>query len=122
MQKKREVMKQSLELLQTIQEGLTHVQQSLNERKYDQTISLFEDAVYAFNTVENSVRGLGSEFVSDAADQTRERIVKGLDTAVGFYEQNAFGRVQETLQFTLIPAFEQWKKQLNLDFGKHLAH
>ncbi|EWG11497.1 hypothetical protein [Cytobacillus firmus] len=58
MEKYIEVMKQCLEISETILEGLHHIQKLLSEGKFEQTIYLYEDVLLAYSTIENSVEPL----------------------------------------------------------------
>ncbi|MFB4165222.1 hypothetical protein ACE1TI_15765 [Alteribacillus sp. JSM 102045] len=49
-------MNQSLQLSETVLEGLTHVQKQLNDMKYPEAIQLMDDVVDGFASIENSVR------------------------------------------------------------------
>ena len=68
MEKYIEVMKQSLELSETILEGLQHIQKLLSEGKSEQTIFLFEDTLVAYETIvrtiEPAVNELNNESIS----------------------------------------------------------
>lgn len=55
MEKHIEVIKQSMNLLETVKEGLQHIQKLSHEGKYEATIQLFENVVFAFSTVEKSL-------------------------------------------------------------------
>lgn len=120
--KQREITKQTLDLLTTIDQALKHVQQLLNEDKFTSSIPLFEDVVHGFSIIEGSIDQLEWGTISEMASALRERILKGLDLTVDAYEERLDGKVREILQFTLIPLFAEWRKQLDLDFAKALAN
>lgn len=64
-------MKQSLELLDTVMEGLAHIQQLLQEGKLEQTLPLFEDIVTA----------LAALVVEDGLAETEEEAIEWLNRA-----------------------------------------
>jgi|SRR5690625_1038114 len=122
MERKREVMRQCISLVEIIQEGLAHVQQQIKEGRFESTISLFKDIVYAYERVETSIIGLEDDILSEKAKTLQAQIIKGLDATVQSYEISAYGKVNEVLQFTLIPSFRKWHDQLDMDFGKYLVN
>lgn len=115
-----DIMRRSLELCETILEGLVHIQKNLNEGNSEQTLYLFEDVLTAYTTICTSI-----EPVIDSIKETRlEDAHKSLNTltelVVSAYEQRNYGKVQEILQFSLIPQFKRWKEQLEQSFHPHI--
>ncbi|WP_404454400.1 hypothetical protein LG329_05560 [Virgibacillus necropolis] len=121
MEKQIEVMKQSAELLDTVYEGLQHMQQLLKEGKFEETIPLFGDIVYAFSTIENSVSELPDEILSDDSKALTTKVRNALDHVVGSYESKEYGKVQEVLQFTLMPSYRKWMEELDEAFRSFLV-
>lgn len=122
LKKQRDIAKKTLDLLTTIDEALRHIRELLNEGNFKGSIPLFEDVVHGFSVIEGSIDQLEWGTVSEAASGLRERILNGLDLTVDAYEEDLEGKVREILQFTLIPLFAEWQKQLDLDFAKALAN
>lgn len=113
MEKHFDVMKQSLPLVETILEGLIHVQKQLNEKKYPEAMQLMEDVIVGFVSIENSVAPVfadlnDTELVEGHIDKVRE----SLGLVVTALENHSYGTVQEILQFTLIPNVKKLKERL----------
>jgi|SRR5699024_2879547 len=121
MEKYISVIKQSIELLNTTQEGLEHVQRLLKEGKFENSIPLFSDILLAFSTVESTVICLPEEILLDEAKGCTSKVRKALDFFVGTYEAKDYYKIQEILQFTLIPRFKRWKDLLEEMFSSYVA-
>ncbi|TFJ94293.1 hypothetical protein [Lentibacillus salicampi] len=121
MEKYSDVMKQSSALLETVDEGLQHMQTLLKHGKYEATISLFEDIVQAFSTIEKSVLNLPEELLTDDIQSLTGKVRNALDSVVDAYEANRYGSVRELLQFTLLPVYRKWAKELNRTFTLYVV-
>lgn len=121
MEKQLDIMRQTSELLITGYEGLTHIQQLLKEGKFKDTIPLFSDVVHAFSVIENSVDNLPVEMLSDDSKSLTTKVRDALDLVVGSYELEQSGKVQEMLQFTLIPRYRRWMEELDRIFNPYLV-
>ena len=68
MEKPIEVIKQSLELSETILEGLQHIQKLLSEGKSEQSVFMFENVLEAYTaiseTIESVINELNNESIS----------------------------------------------------------
>src|SRR5690625_1546206 len=121
MEKYISVMKQSIELLNTVQEGLEHVQALLKEGKFEESIPLFGDIVLGFSTTERTVVRLPEEILYEEVKTFTIKVRKALDLVVGTYETKNYYKMQEILQFTLLPRFKRWKDLLEEMFSSYLA-
>jgi hypothetical protein len=113
-------MKQSTELLETILVGLEHIQKLLGEGKVDYSILLFEDTVQAFSMIETSVEGFPSETVLEELPLLTDNVRNAIQLIVSAYESKNYAKVQEVLQFSLLPKYKKWKNNLNKMFNSYL--
>ncbi|MBU8905995.1 hypothetical protein KH400_05245 [Desertibacillus haloalkaliphilus] len=113
-------MKQSVELTETILEGLQHIQKLLGEGKFEETMYLFEDAVAGFTTIVRSIGPVQKELNNDELETKINSVKNALDLVVGTYESNSHGKVQEIMQFTLVPQFMKLKQELERAFEPYL--
>jgi hypothetical protein len=58
MHKQIEIMKQSLELLQTMEQALNHVHRKLKEGEFRVTYPIFGDIIQSFSSIEGAVNKL----------------------------------------------------------------
>ncbi|UCZ52687.1 hypothetical protein LGQ02_18045 [Bacillus shivajii] len=120
MEKYIDVMKQSVDLSQTILEGLQHIQKLQGEGKFEETMYLFEDVVAGFSSVEKSMQPLLKELNNDELEARMNSVKIALDLVVSSYESNNYGKVQEIMQFTLVPQFMKLKQELERTFETYL--
>lgn len=114
------VMEQSLNLMETVMEGLHHIYHKLNEGKLEQTFFLFGDVIMAIQTIQSSLGPMQEIVDFEHDDQLYARIQTALDHAVQGYENRNSGQVLEVLQFALIPAIKKWQAGLETSFQKYL--
>ncbi|MGO4888805.1 hypothetical protein ACJ2A9_13690 [Anaerobacillus sp. MEB173] len=93
MEKHIEVMKKSIELSETIIEGLQHIQKQLREDKHEQTVFLFEDVLVAYSTVSRSVDTVLKELSNEAIPAMQVDLSKAADLVVTTYEEKNYAKV-----------------------------
>lgn len=113
-------MKQSTELLDTAYEGLQHMQKLFKEGKFEDTIPLFTNIVQATSSIESAIETLPKELLSDGIAVARAKVIRALDIVVELYESMNFGKIQEVLQFTLIPNYKTWIQACDTVFQRYL--
>ncbi|MFD1849058.1 hypothetical protein [Oceanobacillus bengalensis] len=121
MEKNTEVMQQSKELLQTVNEALQHIQNLLKEGKFESTITLFGDVVQAYSAVEGAVDHLPDELLSVENRELTTEVRNAIELIVSAYESKDYGKVQEVLQLSLIPRFSKWQEDLESVFEQYLV-
>ncbi|SDZ33544.1 hypothetical protein SAMN05421736_11031 [Evansella caseinilytica] len=116
MEKYIDVMKQSIELSETVLEGVIHIKKLLGEGKFEETMYLFEDVILAFSTVELSITPIKEKLTNNEIDATAMKVKEALALAVSGYETRSRGRVLEVIQFTLVLQVKKWKEELEKAF------
>lgn len=114
-------MKQSTELLETAYEGLQHMQKLFKEGKFEESIPLFTNIVEATSSIESSIETLPKELLSDDIAITGAKVIRALNIVVELYESMNYGKIQEVLQFTLIPNYKTWKQACDTAFQRYLV-
>ncbi len=107
-----DVMKQSVELSDTLLEGLQHIQKLLGEGNAEQTIYMFEDVLLAYSTIEGSIEPIKEELKNEELTTSAIKLKQTLELVVSNYEAKDYNKVQEVIQFTLVPQVKKWKQQL----------
>ncbi|MGJ9385227.1 hypothetical protein [Salipaludibacillus sp. CF4.18] len=122
MEKHLDVMKQSLQLSETVLEGLTHVQKQLNEKKYPEAMQLMDDVVGGFASIENSIGPVFEEMNdTELVEVHIGKVRESLERVVTSLEDHSYGTVQEILQFTLIPNVKKLKAEMETLFEPYLV-
>ncbi|WP_188206706.1 hypothetical protein [Alkalibacillus aidingensis] len=112
MDQQTQILKQSIDLSQTMLQGLEHIQALLNDGKFEETMYLFEDVVRAHLSVSKSLINKKEIDVSKINEKS-QNIQDSFDKVVKAYETNDKGSVQQILQFTLIPKVKEWHEELD---------
>lgn len=121
MEKHIEVMKKSLDLSETILEGLQHTKKLLSEGKHEQSVFIFEDILQAFATIGRTIAPVLKELNNESISLKQAEFSQAADLVVTGYEEKNYTKVQEILQFTLIPRFKKLKEELEQTFNPYLV-
>ena len=96
-------MKKSLELSETILEGLQHIQKHLSEGKSEQSVFMFEDVLEAYTAISATIEPVINELNNESISSKQTGFSQAADLVVTAYEEENYAKVQEILQFTLVP-------------------
>jgi len=107
-----EVMRQIIELTETMEEGLEHIKDTLNQRTPKKAIRMLLDTTTAFTHIETVVEPMLTELPENSIEEKTDRLRSALAIMVSEYEENNGLRGREILQFTLEPAFKDWRAEL----------
>lgn len=121
MEKYIDVMKQAVELSGTMLEGLQHIQKLLGEGKFEETMYLFEDVISAFSTIDLSIVPVIEILDNHVINERSKKINRALEHVVSCYEVKSHIRVQEAMQFTLVPEVKKWKEELDKAFQPYIV-
>lgn len=121
MEKHIEVMRKSVELSETVQEGLQHIQKLLTEGQGEQTVFLFEDILSAYATITRTIEPALRELKNENIPAIQFECSKAADLVVIAYEAKEYAKVQEALQFNLVPKFKKLNQELESAFRPFLV-
>lgn len=109
---KREIALQSLELLDTMGEGITYIKQKLSELKTEETMGILSDTISGFSAVERGIESISGELGENSVKEKSEKLKRAFDILVSEYESNSGRKAYEIVQITLEPAFKNWKAEM----------
>lgn len=121
MEKYINVMQQATELTETMVEGLKHIQKLLGTGKFEESVILLENVVASFASVEQSIVPVKAKLDNHAIEAKTERVKEALNLILDACEAMNYGKVQEMMQFTLIPQVQRWQKELAQAFNPYIA-
>ncbi|MDV2886277.1 hypothetical protein RYX45_13895 [Alkalihalophilus pseudofirmus] len=121
MEKYRDVMEQSVELVNTMVEGTSHLQLLLNEGRFEQGIILFEDIMKAYAAIERSVTPVVEEVEGDEITGQLGKVRESMELVLTHFEKKEFGRVKEVVQFNLLPQLKKVEVDCSTAFSKYLV-
>ena len=116
----RDVAQKLLELSKTGLEGLEYVRDQMGLGKYEQSMSVFTDVVYAFTEIEDVLRSTYQpEQDTNGLLSATDSLKDGFDWMVKAYEER--GRLQEILQLTLMVRYKAWQKELEQSLSQYIV-
>ncbi|MCE7793202.1 hypothetical protein K8O68_12315 [Salipaludibacillus sp. CUR1] len=122
MEKYTEVMKHSLQLTETMVEGLSHIQKQLSEGKYLEATQLLTDVISGYASIENSVRPVLIALEKEGQVEGHlDDVRKNMGQVVTLLEEEDFGTVQEVIQFTLLPNVKKLKEEMETVFKPYIV-
>lgn len=108
----QEVIKYTLDLLETMEEGMDYVKAKLGELNIEGTVTVLTDLITAFTEVEKSISLMLIDLPENSIVEKSDKLRKAFDTMVKEYETDNGNKAYEIIQFSLEPAFVNWKEEL----------
>ncbi len=108
----QEVIKYTLGLLETMEEGMDYVKAKLGELNIEGTVTVLTDLITAFTEVEKSISPMMEELPENQISEKADKLRTAFDTLLKEYESSKGQKAYEIMQFTLEPAFKSWKQEL----------
>jgi hypothetical protein len=120
MEKHIDVMKRILELTETMEEGLTHIRNQVNEGYFEASVPLVQDVIAAFASIEKSILDINN-LPQAEFDEVFQNLRQGFNVLTEAYEQGSGGKSLEVLQFNVLPIFKKWKAALEKSFEPYIV-
>jgi len=107
-----EVMKKIMELTDTMEEGMEHIKEKLNQRAPGKAVKMLLDTTTAFTHIEEALEPMLEELPENSIQEKTDKLRSALAVMVSEYEKSKGLRGREILQFSLEPAFKNWRAEL----------
>lgn len=111
-----EIMKAALELAQSCLDGLDKIKAKLNEGQLEDTMAYFNHIANSFYNILEAIQPVLEELPPNNLESLSRSLHQALGTAVPAYEEKDLARVLEIMQFSLLPAYKKWYKELDRCF------
>lgn len=111
----QEVIYHILELLPTVEEALRHMVGQLNEERLEESALLFRDTAQAFASIAGSMEKNLTWLLEEHEDSvipSTARIRAAIGAVIHGYEIKDLSYMQFILQNQLLPAFGEWRRNL----------
>jgi len=108
----QEIIKYTLTLLETMEEGIDYVKAKLGELNIEGTVTVLTDLITAFTEVEKSISPMLEKLPENNIIEKSDKLRRAFDIMVNEYEDNNGQKTLEIIQFTLQPSFKNWKQEL----------
>jgi hypothetical protein len=108
----QEIIKYTLNLLKTMEEGMDYVKAKLGEFNIEGTVMVLTDLITAFTEVEKSISPMIEKLSKNNIMEKSDKLRRAFDTMVREFETTKGQKAYEIMQFTLEPTFKNWKEDL----------
>jgi len=112
MDKYLEVIKHVLELINSIEEGLFHMESQIIKLQYEESVVLLQDAFDAVVKIEESINLISDELKENDMDELIELVYEKFDTMAKLYNDKSVENLSEEIGGELIPRFLDWKTEV----------
>lgn len=112
MDKYLDVIRRTLQLSETILEGLTYIQANLDLGEFEKTKTMFTDVIEGIYQIQQSISAFLSELPANEIAALNGKLKNSLDGVVSAYEQKKAAQLKEKMEEELLPVFEQWQEEL----------
>lgn len=121
MEKYLEVMRQSIELSNTIIVGYEQIQRFIEEGQFEEAILLYSDTINGIYSIENAVKPVLQELKIKEVPVLITAVVDSLDFIAYAFEERDYHKAQKALYVKLVPQYKQLKEKLEKAFNPYLV-
>lgn len=115
-----EVARDVMRLMDTIQEGLEHINEGVKEGMVLDTAYLFDDIVQALISILNSLQPIFPHLTENRLESLTAQLLAVMRDMTSGYERNDEEKTAAALQ-ALLPEFENWKNELDRCLTLYIA-
>lgn len=120
-EKHYEVIKKVLELLDTIEEGFEHVQKHLIELQYENAFVVMNDIIQGISSIGRAIQPMMDKLPQNDINTLLGDINKGMKKVVSNFEQGKEVNIQNQIVVEILPAFNNWKNELEKILKPYLS-
>ncbi|MDD4588573.1 MAG: hypothetical protein PHC60_09325 [Heliobacteriaceae bacterium] len=115
------VMRQSLDLSETMQKGISHIRAKFIAGDFETALFLLQDLTQALISIQEAGRQVLAAETFAALNAASQELQNGLANLIWAYETHDWGKVVSTLDSEIIPGFQRWKTTLERIYGPPTA-
>jgi len=108
-----DVIRKTLQLSETILEGLAYIQANLDLGEFEKTKTMFTDVIEGIYQIQQSISAFLSELPANEIAALNGRLKNSLDGVVTAYEQKEAAQLKEKMEEELLPVFQKWQEELS---------
>lgn len=117
--KDREVCQEVLRLADLLEEDLAKLQLQLNDTDLNVTSAMIETVIKRFMGANQEIAKVRGEIDTTVLKSEAMAVQQGFDYVVNAYEEEKKGKVQEIIQFTLMPRVKTWRAKVHEVIGPY---
>lgn len=112
MEKYYDVIERTMELLETINEGLLYTEKQIEELRYEGTFELLKDSKVAIESIEKALAPLKSEFTKNSIDELYNNMIDSFNEIIENFEENKKMEIGIQIKEEVVPEFGEWKEEI----------
>jgi len=116
-----EVIRQSLDLSNTIGEGIQYVKLRFEAGHFEETLTLFQNVIEALLSIQKAVQPLVSNLSSNQLEYCSDNINSALQGIITAFEEGNRSMISGLIEQSLLPAYYKWQEELERCFVPHIA-
>ncbi|WP_069998865.1 hypothetical protein [Cellulosilyticum sp. I15G10I2] len=112
MDKYYDVMERLLELLNTLEEGILHIQSQLKELQYEEALFILQDVMEGIASIENALEPMASNLAKNNIKELENDLITAIAKTVASYEQENEINLEKQIEQGVTPTFMRWKEEI----------
>lgn len=110
MEKYIDMIRKTLELLETCSEGLEHISLRLEQGHFNSTVSILEDVTAAIYEIQRASKQLLDQLPPSQIEHAADNLNYALKLVVSAYERKDLAKALEFIQANLKPSYNEWHR------------
>lgn len=110
-----------INLSNTIMEGLEHIKSRIVDGYFEDTYYLLEDIINAIASIHKATEPLLPLLGDNQIEQYTEQLTHLIDEMTNNYQAKQIEKAKIDMQLVLIPAFKEWKNELERCLSNYIA-
>jgi hypothetical protein len=110
-----------INLSDTIMEGLEHIKHRVSEGYLEDTYYLLEDIMNAVASIHRATEPMLSVLGENSIEEFAQHINHLIDEMTNNYKEQRIEKAKIDFQLVLIPAFKEWKNELERCLSDYIA-
>jgi len=107
-----EVIEKTLSLLDTMEEGITHIKIQLSELRYEEAFNIQQDVVEGIASIENAIEPMFPKLQENNIESMTAILKENISKVVACYERGEGTNLHKQVEEIILPAFKNWKEEL----------
>lgn len=104
-------MERTLELLNTMEEAIFHIQNQLVELRYEEVFVLLQDMMDGITSIENAIAPMESELPENNMINLLSTVKENMDKVLNSYEHDKVSILEKQMSEEVLPSFLNWKEE-----------
>lgn len=117
-EKKSEIHRMIIDLSETTAEGLEHINSLTMKGYFEDTAEIFTDVTNSFHETERALIATMENYEESSLKAAGSKVTEAMQLMLLAYEGDSKARPMEIIQFTLLPAYRRWQKEMHETLGE----